>query len=351
MHTHISNSKDNQLFKEIQTRIKKDPFFKRQNHNRNTCFKFLLYLMIVSCLYYLILNSSSALTVVLSFMFFGVTSMLGTFNFSHELSHGTIFKSKQLNHVFYKISLMLVGAHAEGWKHRHIHAHHHAPNVSGYDPDLDLSNLIRVAPNSEYRWYHRYQHFYAPIAYMSYTLFWAFIKDTAILIFKSKRNYSVTVKDVFSFLFQKAFYFAYVLIIPLLFSTVSTATIVGSFLAMHCFQSLFLLLTFFMTHHVAHTHYPKITNDGKIESSWFMNQVQCSNDMNPFCPVTTFILGGFNTHIAHHLFPNIHHTKYVKLSKIIYEVLDKQGLKPVYTSYWGGVLAHLRLLRERSIQS
>lgn len=78
----------------------------------------------------------------------------------------------------------IIGAHGEAWKQRHVNAHHYAPNVKGYDPDLKIAKIIRVVPGSEYFWYHAYQHIYAPVAYTIYSLFWVFIKDFVILFQK-----------------------------------------------------------------------------------------------------------------------------------------------------------------------
>ena len=115
---------------------------------------------------------------------------------------------------------------------------------------------------------------------------------------------------------------------------------------MHLFQSIFLLFTFLMTHHVEITQYPAIDSSGHIQASWLMNQVQSSNDMHPFSHFANFILGGFNNHIAHHLFPNIHHVHYPEINKVLYRVLRENGIEPNRTSYWGGIISHLRLLKK-----
>ncbi len=101
--------------------------------------------------------------------------------------------------------------------------------------------------------------------------------------------------------------YIYILILPLLFSNQGWSIVTYGFIAMHLVQSLFLLLTFFMTHHVLNTYYPKTDTRGIIQSSWVMNQIKSSNDMHPFSEAANFILRGFNNHIVHHLFPNIHH--------------------------------------------
>ncbi|MFN7831960.1 MAG: hypothetical protein ACK5Q2_08240 [Bacteroidota bacterium] len=77
----------------------------------------------------------------------------------------------------------------------------------------------------------------------------------------------------------------------------------------------------------------------------YTNVVGSSNDMHPFSAVANFIFGGFNNHIAHHLFPNYHHIYYPKISRIVYGILEKHHIHPNHTTYRGGVVSHLRLLR------
>lgn len=106
-----------------------------------------------------------------------------------------------------------------------------------------------------------------------------------------------------------------------------------------------------MTHHVKNTEYPTTDENGYIRTSWLMNQIKSSNDMHPFSETANFILGGFNNHIAHHLFPHYHHIYYPKLNKVLYEVLLRNNITPNQTTYWGGIVAHLSLLKSRSIKN
>jgi linoleoyl-CoA desaturase len=238
-----------------------------------------------------------------------------------------------------------VGAHAEAWKQRHINSHHYAPNVEDYDSDLKITKLIRVIPDSGYFWYHKYQHIYAPFIYTTYSLFWIFIKDFVILFSKSENKERKGIKYFLSFFLQKSFYLTYILFLPLLFSYQDWIIILVGFLLMHLIQSLFLLFTFFMTHHVEKTEYPTTDENGYINTSWLMNQIKSSNDMHPFSEIANFILGGFNNHIAHHLFPHYHHIHYPELNRILYLTLTNNNIVPNRTTYWGGIISHLKLLK------
>lgn len=341
---HINNPADNALLafihKEVKRRLKDDTLLV----TTRLWLKFIFYISLVLFTYTGILFAENPYTFFACYLLYGTFLLLFAFNFAHDFSHSTVFRSRRWNNIGFILIYTMNGAHAESWKHRHIHSHHFAPNVEEYDSDLQITQLIRVTPESRRRWFHRFQHIYAPVLYTSYSLYWIFIKDF-VLLFKEKRM----VAYYLSFVLQKAFYISYLLVIPLLLSSHNTWLVLSAFIVMHLFQSLFLLFTFFMTHHVESTSYFTTDDEGLIHSSWLMNQVKSSNDMYPFSRAANFIFGGFNNHVAHHLFPNIHHIHYPKLSEILYEILESRGIRPNQTTYFGGILSHLRLLRKMGV--
>ena len=275
----------------------------------------------------------------------GLSSVLLAVNFGHDFAHQTVFSNKRYNdHGFIGI-FALLGADGIAWRDRHVREHHFAPNVPGFDPDLKLSNLIRILPDSPHYWFHRYQHWYAPFAYSIYSLYWIFVKD--VRVFYSAENRYARKKGHYSLFFwgRKAIYLIYLLVIPFYFSPLSWTLVITAFLSMHVFQSVFILFTFLITHHVQGICYPKVGPDGQIQQSWLMNQIESSNDIHPFSPIANFILGGFNNHVAHHLFPQVHHIVYPEINRKMYPILNKNGIYPHYTSYFGGIWAHFKRLQ------
>jgi linoleoyl-CoA desaturase len=346
---HIHIASDSELLKTIYREVDPQLLVSRKIFQRKIWLKFLFYFPLTIATYACLFLVKSPLVFTGCFILYGFIAMLFAFNFSHDFSHNTIFRSRKLNHFCFTLIYSMVGAHATAWKQRHINSHHYAPNVEDYDTDLKITKLIRVIPGSEHAWYHRYQHYYAPIAYTGYSLFWVFIKDFVILFSKDDESGKKDLKYHFSFWIQKIFYLGIIIVLPLLFSSQPWWIVLAGFVLMHLFQSLFLLFTFFMTHHVEKTEYPTTDKNGMINSSWLMNQIKSSNDMHPFSETANFILGGFNNHIAHHLFPHVHHIYYPKLNKQLYRILSENGITPNQTSYWGGIVSHLKLLKKMSV--
>jgi linoleoyl-CoA desaturase len=345
---HIHIAKDSELLKTIYYQVENQININKLNFRLKLWIKFIFYFPLSVFCYLLLFNVVNPIIFILCFILYGTVSLLFAFNFSHDFSHNTIFQNKKYNNLCFVFIYTIVGAHAEAWKQRHIHSHHYAPNVEGYDSDLKISKLIRVIPNSSFFWYHRYQHIYAPFAYTTYSLFWVFIKDFIILFSNDEYSVNKNLRYHSSFWMQKLLYLTYILALPLIFTSQPWFIVLFGFLFMHLIQSLFLLFTFFMTHHVEKTEYPTTDENGSIKSSWLMNQVKSSNDMHPFSEIANFILGGFNNHIAHHLFPHYHHIHYPKLNRILYNVLLANNIQPNQTTYLGGIISHIKLLKKMS---
>ncbi len=343
---HIHIAEDSRLLKLIHQTVNKELFTDDTWFKTILWTKFFFYFPASVFAYYMLYQVENPALFCICFVGYGIITLLFAFNFSHDFSHNTVFKSRRLNNLGFIIIYTIVGAHAEAWKKRHVHSHHYAPNVEEYDSDLQITHLIRVTPGSKHYRHHRYQHIYAPFLYTTYSLFWILIKDVVILFGPDTYDEKKGFRYHLSFWVQKVIYISLVLVLPVLFSQQPWYIVLAGFLCMHLVQSLFLLFTFFMTHHVESTAYPDTDDNGYINTSWLMNQVKSSNDMHPFSHVANFILGGFNNHIAHHLFPHVHHVYYPRLNVILYRILQEHNITPNQTSYWGGIVSHLRLLQK-----
>lgn len=345
---HIQIHEDSELLISIRAKISKELVIDTAKGKLFILFKFIFYLSVTGTCYLSLFFIENRILFWGCFILYGFLSLLFSFNFAHDFSHNTVFRSKKWNNIGFTLIYTLVGAHADAWKQRHINSHHFAPNVEGYDTDLKISKLIRVIPHSKYYPFQRFQHIYAPFAYTIYSLFWIFIKDFVVLFSHDEYNPNKNFRYHLVFWMQKSFYLFYILVLPIVYTFHQWYIVLSGFLFMHLSLSLFLLFTFFMTHHVENTIYPATDEHDNIKTSWMMNQVKSSNDMHPFNKIANFIFGGFNNHIAHHLFPNIHHIYYPRLNILLYKILNENGIQPNQTTYWGGIISHLRMLKRMS---
>jgi linoleoyl-CoA desaturase len=336
-HTKLYNS----IYKEIRSTLDLNP----NKANQYFIGKAIFYGLFTVSSYSLIFLIENPYLFALNFVVFGLLAVLLCFNFAHDLSHHALLKKPFWNNVFFEFIYTMVGAHPEAWKDRHLHSHHFAPNVKHFDTDLAISGIIRVIPDSDRKWFHKFQHLYAPLAYMTYSFYWVFIKDFYVVNHFKPKKKSQNLRYYFTFIFLKGCYLGYMLILPILFSKQPLWLILIAFLIMHMVQSLYTLFTFFITHHVENSVYPVANEEGKINTSWFMNQIKSSNDFYPYSFTANFIFGGVNNHIAHHLFPHINHYNYPKVNLILFKRLREAGIEPNVSTYFSGVRSHLKHLK------
>jgi linoleoyl-CoA desaturase len=141
------------------------------------------------------------------------------------------------------------------------------------------------------------------------------------------------------------------LVLPTLFTGFSFLQILGAFLIMHAITSLFLTFTFFISHHVKEVNYVRADEHTlTIPTSWAEHQIRTTIDFHPNSEIAHFLFGGFNTHIAHHLFPETCHIHYPALNEIIKETLNENGVGHWYKSFtfFEGVRSHLSHLKKTS---
>jgi len=148
-------------------------------------------------------------------------------------------------------------------------------------------------------------------------------------------------------LFIKVIYYCYLLVLPLVFSPVAWWVTIIGFLVMH-FTLGFLLACVFQTAHVMEAaHFPGTDDSGALENNWAVHQLMTTTNYAPNNRLLSWFVGGLNFQVEHHLFPNICHTHYRKLSKIVQKTAEEYGL-PYNTvpSFRSALRIHWRMLRQ-----
>ena len=63
-----------------------------------------------------------------------------------------------------------------------------------------------------------------------------------------------------------------------------------------------------------------------MDNSWAIHQLLNTTNFAPGSKFTSWFIGGLNYQIEHHLFPQICHVHYPRLSKIVQQVAESYGL-------------------------
>jgi len=121
-----------------------------------------------------------------------------------------------------------------------------------------------------------------------------------------------------------------------------------SFIIFTCVAGFVLSMVFQLAHTVEHTAFPVANVEtGKLEDEWAIHQIKTTANFATNNPVVSWLVGGLNFQIEHHLFPKISHVHYPAISKIIRQACQEYGL--VYIEYPRvryAVASHVAFLKE-----
>jgi linoleoyl-CoA desaturase len=271
----------------------------------------------------LVFFSASLLMAVITALAISQIVVLIGFNIMHDSNHGSYSKSKRLNRLM-GFTMDLIGGSHLLWRQKHNILHHTYTNIHELDDDLNSTGLLRLSPDQRLRPWHRFQHFYALPIYSLLTLSW--VTYTDFKKFFSGRIGSYQLREMSAsegtlFFLTKIFYFVYMIGIPLLFHPVLYVLI--AFVAIH----LMVGLTFSVT-------------------EWAIHQVETTANFAPKNRFAAWYLGGLNFQIEHHLFPEICHMHYPKISKIVKETCRDFSIAYVsYPTVRSAIAGHYRFLR------
>ncbi len=349
-----SNSKNEFIF---ELREKVSNYFEGNNISENgnlnlylkTTFMFLLYFSPYFIMLTGIINSFAG--VLFCWIIMGVGKAGIGMAVMHDANHKSYSSVKWVNNLMGN-TLYLLGGSPITWRHQHNTLHHGFTNIEGYDEDIDPGSLLRFSPHKPLLKIHRYQHIYAWVLYGLMTLTWVTNKDFKQLI-KYKRNGASlsnrlsTLQLWIILIVTKLLYFVAFLIIPILILPFAWYWVIIFFLAMH-YTSGFILTIIFQTAHVVPTSdYPIPDENNTLENNWAVHQLFTTSDFAPRSRVFSWFIGGLNYQVEHHLFPNISHVHYRKLSKLVKDMAKKHNL-PYYVQpdFLSALWEHGKMLKK-----
>lgn len=263
----------------------------------------------------------------------------------HDANHGSFSTKPRINKLF-GYSMYLVGGDVDNWIMQHNVIHHSYTNVHDHDDDLDSNGALRFSPLQQWKKHHRYQKWYAYFLYAIMTLLWATTKDftQAYRYHKEGRKGFKNIRQKLFFIaLAKISYYVVWLVVPLLFWDVSNAVTLLSFLVMHLSAGLTLGIVF----QPAHVSSLTVFKDEPVFQSRTEWQIVTSCNYAMKSKFVTWLTGGLNYQIEHHLFPDISHVHYPKIAPIVQKYCKDYGLR--YNnlgSFWQAQVNHFEFLEE-----
>ena len=275
-----------------------------------------------------------------------VISSIG-FNVMHDGAHGSFSKYKWVN-ALAAFSLNILGGNSFMWNMKHNIIHHAYTNIDGVDDDIDIQPWLRMSDAQKKYRLHRYQHFYFWFLYSLFYFFWVFVLDYQkyfrrrigdMPLKKMKWN------DHFVFWSFKLVHYFLFIVLPIL--VLGWLPWLIGFLVTGVVAGFVLSIVFQLAHTVEHTEFPTaIPATNKMPDEWAIHQIKTTANFATRSRLVSWLIGGLNFQVEHHLFPKISHIHYPALSRITRELCKEYGI--VYIEYpymLQAVVSHVTYLR------
>ena len=268
----------------------------------------------------------------------------------HDAVHGSYSKKKWVNDLLGG-SLYLLGSNVLNWKIQHNVLHHTYTNINEYDEDIDSKGPIRLAEKSQLKWFHKHQYIHAFFFYGLMTLsktyndFPQLAKYNKMGLTKGQNG-----KPNWEFLkmiVRKLLYLALIIGLPLYFTQFNWWQVLIGFFIMHWVAGFILAVIFQLAHVVEGADQPIPSEDGNIDNEFAVHQLLTTSDFARNNFFLNWFVGGLNFQVEHHLFPQICHVHYKKLSYIVEKTAKDfnlpYNLKPTFVSAF---MSHVKRLKE-----
>lgn len=268
----------------------------------------------------------------------------------HDACHGSYSTKAWVNNLL-GFSLNVIGGNAFNWKVQHNVLHHTYTNIFDADEDISPRGALRMAPESPWKPFHRFQFVYAWFLYGLMTLVWVLGKDFGRLVKYQREGLVKKQKaNIYSewaiLIASKLVYIGYVLVLPIMILPYSAGQIIVGFLLMHYVAGFILAVVFQPAHVIEGTSYFKPDGQGNLENNWAVHQLHTTTNYATENRLLSWYVGGLNFQVEHHLFPNVCHVHYRALAPIVKSTAEEFGVP--YKSkrtFWDAMVAHKRLLK------
>ncbi len=329
----------NKYFKENQI----SPYGNRFMYLKIVVF-FLIYLIGYLCI---LLYGNNINVLIFLYAFIGLWGVFLGLNVGHDAAHNAIFKKRKYNHILIHV-FDLLGTNSYNWKNRHVGAHHLYPNIMNYDSDIQQTSIVKIFPKDKHKSFHFIQYFYMPFLYMIYIFRWVVYRDFKDILSSrigGYNNSNYPRVEILKMIFFKLIYLFSFIVLPWLTLAFPFYYFLLLFLLLTVFASLCITMVLLSTHVGEDANFPEPDSNGIMPHSWSHHHLITAGDFSTNSFVVTHLFGGFNHHVIHHLFQNICHIHYPKLTRILITISAKHGLEYRSKKYLTtAVLSHFKLL-------
>ncbi|MEZ5045942.1 MAG: acyl-CoA desaturase [Chitinophagaceae bacterium] len=275
-----------------------------------------------------------------------VQSTIG-FNVMHDAAHGSYSDNTKLNNIIAFLGGDLMGGSTFMWKIKHNILHHTYTNIDGLDDDITKYPMFRLSPHQHKLWFHKYQHIYSLVLYFFTTINWILFDDyfkVATKKIQSMEIRTMKTSDHIIFWLGKLLNLGFFLILPIVVLGWQKALL--GFFIMHGVLGITLAIVFQMAHSVEETEFPAPNDQNKITNEWALHQVNTTANFAMNNKVISWLVGGLNYQVEHHLFPKISHIHYPEISKIVRQTCEDLNITyHAFPTFRNAIASHFHYLK------
>ncbi|MFT7072356.1 fatty acid desaturase family protein [Patiriisocius sp. Uisw_017] len=276
-------------------------------------------------------------------------------NVMHDANHGAYSSKNWINKILGS-SIYILAGNVYNWQVQHNVLHHTYTNIHGHDEDLEAGRILRFSKHAEWKRFHKFQHYYSIFLYGLLTFNWAITTDfqQTKRYLKRKLSFGKLPKPSMQWttlIITKLIYFSIWVVIPLLFFDIAWWKILIGFFIMHYVAGLILSIVFQLAHVVEGATMPLPDATGTMKNTWAIHQLFTTVNFGTKNRIMNWFTGGLNHQVEHHIFPNISHVHYTKISKIVRETAKEFNLPyNEYKTTRKALIAHFRHLKEMGMK-
>ena len=340
------------FLRELRRRV--DAYFDRTGHRRRDCpamyAKSAVVLAAAAATYVLLVFVATSWWAVLPLAgLMGLCVALIGFNVQHDGGHKAYSDRPWVNKVMAR-TLDLVGGSSYLWDLKHNAIHHTYTNIDGYDEDIDVGVFGRLSPHQRRLPFHRLQHLYMWLLYGFMALKWQVFDDFRSLASGRQGGHRVARprgKDLLVFVCGKVVFLSLAFGIPMIMHP--AWAVLGVYFLSAFVSGAVMAVVFQLAHCVGEAGFPAPVRSGDgraaMEAEWAVHQVSTTVDFARGSRVLSWLLGGLNFQIEHHLFSRICHVHYPALSQVVQQTCREFGVAySAHDTFGSAVASHFRWL-------
>jgi linoleoyl-CoA desaturase len=278
---------------------------------------------------------------------YGLAASAVGFNVFHDANHGAMSPNRRINFGVAVLASALLGPSRYLWNFKHNVLHHRHTNIHTWDDDLETRGFLRLTPEQQWKWRYTGQHLFVFALYAINAFEMVFVKDFVqyftLRINDHQRIPPMSTAEKIEFWLTKLVYFSVFVALP--FALLPAGHVIVGIAIYEVTVGLALALVFGMAHQVEVVAFPAPQGTA-IQDEWAAHQMRTTANFATRSRAWTWYTGGLNHQIEHHLFPDMSHTRYATINRMVRDTATEFGLPYHHFDTYGAALgSHYRFLR------